>query len=47
MSSIWGRRFIVDIFGESHGVRIGAVIHGIPAGTVIDFPAIRAFLDRR
>ncbi len=47
MSSIWGRRFTVDIFGESHGVKIGAVIHGIPAGTVFDFPGIRAFLDRR
>lgn len=47
MSSIWGRHFIVEIFGESHGPKIGAVITGIPAGTVLDFPKIRAFLDRR
>lgn len=47
MSSLWGRRFVVDIFGESHGVKIGAVIHGITPGTVLDFPRIRAFLDRR
>lgn len=47
MSSIWGRHFIVDIFGESHGPKIGAVITGIPAGTVLDFPRIRDFLGRR
>ena len=47
MSSIWGRHFVVDIFGESHGVKIGAVINGMPAGTTLDFSGIRAFLDRR
>ncbi|MFA5675615.1 MAG: chorismate synthase [Christensenellales bacterium] len=47
MSSIWGRRFIVDIFGESHGPKIGAVITGVPAGVTLDFSRIRAFLDRR
>ena len=47
MSSLWGRHFIVDIFGESHGPKIGAVINGLPAGTVLDFPQLRAFLNRR
>ncbi len=47
MSSIWGRNYIIDIFGESHGPKIGAVITGIPAGTVLDFLEIRTFLDRR
>ncbi len=47
MSSVWGRHFIIDIFGESHGPKIGAVLHGVPSGTVIDFPKLRAFLDRR
>ena len=47
MSSLWGRHFTVNLFGESHGPKIGAVIGGIPAGTVLDFPRIRAFLDRR
>jgi chorismate synthase len=47
MSSVWGKRFIVDIFGESHGSMIGVVMHGVPAGTVIDFGTVRAFLDRR
>lgn len=47
MSSIWGHHFTVNLFGESHGPKIGAVISGLPAGTVFDFPRIRAFLDRR
>jgi chorismate synthase len=47
MSSVWGRRFIVDIFGESHGTKIGVVMHGVTPGTVIDFAKVRAFLDRR
>lgn len=47
MSSIWGRHFTVDIFGESHGPKIGVVISGLAPGTVIDFPQLRAFLDRR
>ena len=47
MSSIWGRHFVIDIFGESHGPKIGVVINGVPAGTVLDFPRLRAFLDRR
>ncbi len=47
MSSVWGKRFIVDIFGESHGAMIGVTMHGVPAGTVIDFGKVRAFLARR
>ena len=47
MSSVWGKHFIIDIFGESHGPKIGAVLHGVPSGTVIDFPKLRTFLDRR
>ncbi len=47
MSSIWGRHFTIDIFGESHGPKIGVVINGLEPGTVLDFPQLRAFLDRR
>jgi len=47
MSSIWGRRFVVDIFGESHGPRIGVTIHGAVPGTPFDADAARTFLDRR
>jgi chorismate synthase len=47
MSSVWGRHFIIDVFGESHGPKIGAVLHGVPSGTALDFPKLRAYLDRR
>jgi chorismate synthase len=47
MSSIWGRYFTLNIFGESHGPKIGVVINGLAPGTVLDFPKLRAFLDRR
>ena len=47
MSSIWGKRFVIDIFGESHGPKIGVVIHGITPGMALDFAKVRTFLDRR
>ena len=47
MSSIWGRHFTVDIFGESHGKQIGVVLNGVPPGVRLDIDAIQAFLDRR
>ena len=47
MSSIWGRHFTIDIFGESHGKQIGVVLNGVPAGVQLDLDAIQAFLDRR
>ncbi len=34
-------------FGESHGVAVGGVIDGFPAGVSIDFDEIRKELDRR
>ncbi|MDR1940695.1 MAG: chorismate synthase [Clostridiales bacterium] len=45
--SLFGKNYVVDIFGESHSRAIGAVISGLPAGTDIDESQIRAFLDRR
>ena len=30
--NVIGRKFIVSIFGESHGIKIGVVIDGVPAG---------------
>ena len=47
MSSIWGRHFTVDIFGESHGKQIGVVLNGLPPGVRLNLDAIQAFLDRR
>jgi chorismate synthase len=43
----FGERFRVTIFGSSHGPEVGAVIDGVPAGTVIDASRIQAELDRR
>jgi len=43
----FGKLFKVTTFGESHGVAIGGVIDGCPAGVVIDFNAIQKELDRR
>ena len=37
----------IRIFGESHAPEIGVEIEGVPAGTVIDLAALRAFLARR
>ena len=47
MSSIYGRNFTVDIFGESHGSAIGCVLGGLPPGFEIDMEKVQAFLDRR
>ncbi len=45
--NIWGERFKISIFGESHGVGIGVVIDGIPAGTELDIDEIKAEMSRR
>lgn len=42
-----GNLFKISTFGESHGVAIGGVIDGCPAGITIDFDAIQNELDRR
>ena len=41
------RAMKIRIFGESHAPEIGVEIEGIPAGTVIDWAELQAFLDRR
>ena len=43
----FGKLFKVTTFGESHGVAIGGVIDGCPAGLELDFEAIQNDLDRR
>jgi hypothetical protein len=43
----FGNIFVLTTFGESHGVAIGGIIDGMPAGIEIDFDFIRNELKRR
>lgn len=43
----YGKQFRITTFGESHGVGIGVVIDGCPAGLPIDLTFIQQELDRR
>ncbi len=43
----YGKIFRLTTFGESHGVAIGGIIEGCPAGLQVDPEAIQLQLDRR
>lgn len=43
----FGEHWSYTSFGESHGVAIGGVLDGVPAGLRIDFALIRSELERR
>ena len=43
----FGSLFTLTSFGESHGVAVGGVIDGMPAGVVVDMNFIQSELDRR
>jgi chorismate synthase len=43
----FGNVFKLTTFGESHGVAIGGIIDGCPAGLELDFDAIQNELNRR
>lgn len=43
----FGRLLCLTTFGESHGVAIGGVLDGFPAGIVIDEDFIRSEMNRR
>ena len=47
MSSIWGEKVKISLFGESHGEAIGVVIDGLPAGEKIDMEAVLLQMSRR
>ncbi|MEA4993234.1 MAG: chorismate synthase [Oscillibacter sp.] len=47
MSSEFGNRLHISIFGESHGRAIGAVADGLPAGETVDMEELARFLARR
>ena len=47
MKNSIGNIFRVTTFGESHGIAIGGVIDGMPAGIEIDLEKVQNELDRR
>ena len=47
MSNSIGKLFTLTSFGESHGIAIGGIIDGCPAGLKLDLGAIQNELDRR
>ncbi len=47
MSSFFGNKIKISIFGQSHSKAIGVTIDGLPAGTPIDFDELQEFLNRR
>ncbi|WP_040196951.1 chorismate synthase [Candidatus Soleaferrea massiliensis] len=47
MSSMWGEKLKLSVFGESHGGGIGVVIDGLQPGEKIDLEELRRFTSRR
>ena len=47
MGSTYGKIFKISTFGESHGVAIGVIVEGCPAGLAFDLAFIQNELDRR
>ena len=47
MSSDFGKKVKIQIFGQSHSEAIGVVIDGLPVGEEIDLDKVRKFMERR
>ena len=47
MSSSFGEKIKITIFGQSHGPAVGVVIDGLPAGEKVDAEELSDFLARR
>ena len=47
MSSMWGNKIKISIFGESHGEAVGVTIDGLPSGVELDEAKIASFMLRR
>jgi chorismate synthase len=47
MSSVFGNKIKMSIFGQSHSPAIGVSIDGLPAGIKIDFDELNSFMLRR
>ena len=43
----FGKIFKISSFGESHGLAIGVIVDGLPAGLPIDLDFIQSQMDRR
>ena len=47
MSSTYGNKVKISIFGQSHSEAIGVTIDGLPAGFAIDMAELQRFMNRR
>ena len=47
MSSTFGSKIVLSIFGESHSAAIGMTLDGIPAGEQVDLDELQQFMNRR
>lgn len=47
MSSTYGEKLHLSIFGQSHGAGIGMTLDGIPAGLSVNLEELQSFLNRR
>ena len=47
MSSDFGKKVKIHIFGQSHSEAIGVVIDGLPVGEEIDLDKVQKFMERR
>ena len=47
MSSTYGERIKIAIFGQSHAAAIGMTLDGVPAGLPVDIEELQQFLNRR
>ena len=47
MSSTYGTKVKISIFGQSHSEAIGVTLDGLPAGFRIDMEELQMFMDRR
>jgi len=47
LSSQYGKKIKISIFGQSHSTAIGVCVDGLPAGVKLDMDELRTFMRRR
>ena len=47
MSSTWGNKIKISVFGQSHAEAIGVCVDGLPAGEQVDREELGRFMQRR